>query len=217
MKKIISFCFLFIIVISSVSAQQLGKRKVADGVKVALPKDFTKMTDDDIVVRYYTHKKPLALYTSEDRNIGFGFNIASVSWQFTDLELLRKFYKATVLSMFNKVDLINEGVKTVNGQEYAFLEFTSNVDRIKNYFYVQYIIVHDRIFVFHMMCPVQGKQKWAPVAHEVMESIKVNPNKLRKLEVPKQVEPEPRPVPTEPKTPTKPKDPAQQEDVPTFR
>jgi hypothetical protein len=195
---------------------KLSKRTLVNGVKINMPKDFTPMIDDDIVVRYLTHKKPLAMYTSEDRNVGFGFNVATVNWEFNDLVLLKKFYKATVLSMFTKVDLINEGITVINGNEYAFLEFTSQVDRIKNYFYVQYLVVNNRIFIFHLMCPSPMSKQWAPVAREMMSSAQVNASKLNHVKMHKQKEQIRKGIPEQ--TDPRPKNPKDKpENVPTFK
>ncbi|MFN6946548.1 MAG: hypothetical protein ACK4ND_16495 [Cytophagaceae bacterium] len=209
-----------LLTVSSVDTfgQKLKKKNIVNGVKMQLPVEFTQMLESDMAIRYVSHRKPLALYTSPDRNVGFGFNVATVNWRFNDLELLKKLYKSTVMSMFTKVDMIDEGVKTINGKEYVFLEFTSTVDRIKNYFYVQYIVINDRIFIFHMMCPAHMRKDWAPVAHEMMESVKINPSKLRSLPVEQkeQKEREPKPDP-KPDKPGPPKDAEKKEEVPTFR
>lgn len=199
---------------------KLAKRTVSNGVKIKLPKEFTPMVDSDIALRYFTHNKPLAMYTSEDRNIGFGFNVATVNWGFGEIELLRKFYKASVLSMFNKVDIIDEGVKTVKGQEYAYLEFTSSVDRIKNYFYVQYIVLNNRIFIFHTMCPAHMSKDYQETARAMMNSMKVNPDRLRNMPHQQKMPVENQPLPDKkpkPKDPARPKDPTNKEEVPSFR
>ena len=68
----------------------------------------------DFTQRYPSVRAPLAAYTDEDRLVDFSVNISATQWPDTDLELAQKFFKAGVVNMFDRVEMIKEGIYEVH-------------------------------------------------------------------------------------------------------
>jgi hypothetical protein len=161
---------------------KLKRVKITDGVSALLPSEFMKMTDDDLATKYPSAKKPLAMFTDPYRLVDFGLNVSTSRWRGSDLKLLQEVYKSTIMEMYSKVELLQEGVKTIRKREYIVFEFTSVFEGIKNYNYLQYAVVKDQVFLFNFTCPANLKEQWQPVAGKIMESVRMNISKPIELQ-----------------------------------
>lgn len=165
-------------------APRLVKTKVAEGITVSIPKDFRPMDELDFSQRYPSVRKPIAAYTNVDREVDFSVNISATQWPDGDVEIAKKFFKSSVMNMFDGVEMMGDGTHEVNGKKLVFFEFESRVkgDRMKqdlrdpvlNYTYIQYLVEPGRTLVFSFNCPRRIRADWQDTAHKIMKSIKMN-------------------------------------------
>jgi hypothetical protein len=136
----------------------------------------------DFTQRYPSVRAPLAAYTNLDRTIDFSVNISATRWPDTNLELAQKFFKSSLMSMFDRVEIIDEGIREVNKKRFIFFEFDSRVngtrqegfqDPVLKYTYIQYLIEPGKTLVFTFNCSRRDKQDWQETARTRMKSIKV--------------------------------------------
>jgi hypothetical protein len=166
----------------SADGPKLISKKIAEGVHASLPKNFYPMSDDDVAQRYPSTKRPLAMYTDIDRAVDFGLNISKSNWVGVDLKVLQGIYKSTILSLYNNVNFIQEGIKTINGRDYIVFEFTSVADNTPKYTFLQYAVVNtvvskadfNKVFIFNFSCPQPVMSKWKPIAEAIMATVKIN-------------------------------------------
>lgn len=162
---------------------KLVKVKVSDDITVSIPKDWRPMDGLDFTERYPSVRAPLAAYTNEDRNVDFSVNISATRWPDANLEIASKFFKSSLTNMFDRVTMIDEGIREVNGESFIFFEFESRVNGNKNqlgngdpvlkYSYIQYLVQPQRTLVFAFNCDRRERQSWDRFARAMMNSIKV--------------------------------------------
>ena len=162
---------------------KLIKTKVNDRITVSVPEGWRPMDALDFTQRYPSVRAPLAAFTDIDRLVDFSVNISATQWPDRDLPMAQKFFKASLTNMFDRVEMIEEGVHTVNKKELIFFEFQSRVngnrqqegftDPVLKYTYIQYYLQADRTFVFSFNCPRRMKDQWQETAREMMNSIKI--------------------------------------------
>ena len=85
--------------------------------------------------------------------------------------------------MFDKVEMIDEGVHEVSGKKLIFFEFESRVNGNKSqeelrepvlrYTYIQYLIQPGKALVFSFSCPRRMKDEWQETAREMMKGVKI--------------------------------------------
>lgn len=155
------------------------KIKMAEGISVKLPEDFLPMSDDDLAVKYPSTKKPVAMYSSGDRLADFGLNVTKTNWAGGDLNVLKDLYKSTLYTLYSEVKMLREEVVTYRNTDFVILEFTSFVDKTRNYTYLMYTVQNHKVYIFNFTTTEKLMYKWQPVAQEIMESVKI---KARKLE-----------------------------------
>ena len=186
MRKIksvlLKWFFLIALVFIAAENPKLVKIKVTDEITVSIPKGWNAMDALDFTQRYPSVRAPLAAFTNEDRLVDFSVNISATQWPDTDLELAQKFFKAGVMNMFDRVEMIQEGIYEVNKKKFIFFEFDSRIsgtrqegfqEPVLRYTYIQYLLEPGKTLVFSFNCSRREKQDWQETARAIMKSIKV--------------------------------------------
>jgi hypothetical protein len=182
--KSVVFNWFFLIALMLVAADKpkLMKVKVNDAITISVPKEWHAMDALDFTQRYPSVRAPLAAYTNIDRTIDFSVNISATQWPDSDLQIAQKFFKASVVSMFDRVDMIEEGIREINNKKFIFFEFDSRVngtrqdgftDPVLRYTYIQYLVEPGRALVFSFNCSRREKEEWQQTARQMMKSIKI--------------------------------------------
>ena len=184
--KCIAWIFVFVLAAAPFMApaqHKLTKIKVNDAITVTVPKDWTVMDENDIAQRYPSVRKPLAAYTNYERVCDFSVNISATQWPDDNVEMAKEFFKAGLVNMFDKVEMIDEGVNELSGKKYIFFEFESRINGNRNqeelrepilrYTYIEYLIQPGQALVFSFSCPRRMREEWQPTARTMMKGIKV--------------------------------------------
>jgi hypothetical protein len=174
---------LAIIILFAFSPSKLVKTKIAEGITISLPTELQPMAEDDIILRYPSVRAPLAAYTDINRTLDFSVNISATQWPDTDLEMASKFFKSSITNLFDRVDIIDEGIHIVHKKKFIFFEFESRVNGNKmalgeqqpvfRYTYIQYLIEPNRTLVISFNCPKAMREDWQETVRSIMKSVKV--------------------------------------------
>lgn len=177
--------FFLVISLLLLSADQpkLVKVKISEDITVSVPKDWRPMDDMDFTERYPSVRAPLAAFTNPDRTIDFSANISATRWPDANLEIASKFFKSSISNMFDRVEMLEEGIREINGKSFIFFKFESrvngnrtqlgNTDPVLKYTYQQYLIQGQRTLVFSFNCSRRDRQQWEGASEAMMKSIKV--------------------------------------------
>lgn len=174
---------VLLITVIPVDDPKLVKVKISSEITAMLPKDFVPMGDLDFSQRYPSVRKPIGAYTNPDHEVDFSVNISATSWPDSNLEMAQKFFKSGVMNMFDRVEILSEGIHEVNGKKLIYLEFESrikgdqstlgNTEPVLRYAYLQYLVEPSRTLVFSFNCPARLKSEWQETAGKIMKSIKI--------------------------------------------
>lgn len=183
MKILFSLIVSFIL-LSSFQQMKYVKTKLNDHITISLPEGFFLMSEADITTKFASATPPVAAYTDLSRTVDFGVNVAFSRWNPEDLEIMRSFYKSNIMGLYDEVNFIHEGVEDINGRDFAVFEFTARVldeegtsinqQAIGKYIRIQYAIVRSKTVLFNFTCPERQMQQWAPVAKEMMATVKID-------------------------------------------
>ena len=174
---------LLALVCISADKAKLIKVKVNDDITVLVPKEWHPMDDQDIAQRYPSVRAPLLAYTNMEREADFSVNISATQWPDDNIEIAQKFFKAGVVNMFDKVDMIDEGIREISGKKFIYFEFESRMngnrqreelrEPIIRYTYIQYYIRPGNAIVFSFSCPRRAREAWQESARDMMKGVKV--------------------------------------------
>jgi hypothetical protein len=169
--------------LSASDKPKLVKIKVNNELTVMVPKDWMPMDAMDFSERFPSVRAPLAAYTNQERNSDFSVNISATQWPDANLELSQRFFKASLMNMFDRIEIISEGIHEVNKKKFVYFEFESRVngnrqelsqkDPVLQYTYIQYLIEPKRTLVFSFSCPRRLREEWQATARDMMKNIVV--------------------------------------------
>lgn len=178
-----TFFLLIPLLFISLGQVKLVKTKVTNDITVSLPREWKPMDALDFTQRYPSVRAPLAAYTNHERTADFSVNISATRWPDADLQIARQFFKASVTNLFDRVEMITEGIHEVNGKSFIFFEFESringnnrelgNSDPVLRYTYLQYLVQPERTLVFSFSCPRRDRPAWESVAENMMKSVRI--------------------------------------------
>ena len=167
----------------SMDTHKLVKTKISSDITVSVPTELIAMTPDDIALRHPSVRKPIAAYSDVDRAVDFSIKISATQWPDGNLDMSREFFKSGIYNLYDRVDMIDEGIREIHKKNYIFFEFDSringdqralgNQDSILKYTYVLYLVERKRTLVITFSCPEQLKAEWQETAHLVMKSLHI--------------------------------------------
>lgn len=162
---------------------RLIKTKLADGITVFVPSGWRPMDGLDFNERYFSVRKPLGAFTDPDRLLSFTVSTSATQWPDSDGKLAGQFFKASLSEMFDRVQIIDEGIHEAHGKSFIYFEFEARVngsrqdESLRNpvlqYSYVQYLVEPGRTLVFSFHCPARMRTEWQPVAQQMMKSVRI--------------------------------------------
>lgn len=182
--KLLFPLWISLFLLTSFQSIKYVKTKVNDAITMSLPQDFTLMSPTDLNSKYVSSKAPIAAYTDFSGTVDLGVNVAYSRWNREDLEIMKSFYKSTIMGLYDEVQFINEDIREINGRNFAVFEFLSRVvdeegttinpGAISKFVRIQYTIVESKTVLFNFSCPARQKDRWAPIAKEILESVKIS-------------------------------------------
>ncbi|MEP0985403.1 hypothetical protein [Ekhidna sp.] len=180
MNKIV---FLLLTIFSTFlySQEKMTKYQINEDISYIIPESFTLMSQGDRIQKFVSSREPLAMHSSIDREVNFGVNWNPMQWIAGDEEMIYGFYKASIQSMFDKVEFIQDEIKEINGKKFIVFEFIGSLQSenafssksSRSYTYIQYTSYNDQVLLFNLGCKARLMSQWQPIATEVMNSVKV--------------------------------------------
>jgi hypothetical protein len=182
MHKILLYTAVFLLL----AAQQpkLVKVRISENITARIPSDFALLPPDELQSRSVSYRMPIAFYTDPGREVDFSVNNSASRWQQGDLELLKEIYRSNIQNLFDDVEFRKETIETIDDRDFIVFEFTGIVlpgesmfrqeSADKKYYYTQYTIKGDQIYIFTFSAPLRLQEQWAETASAIMHSIRIN-------------------------------------------
>ena len=180
----ITRCIFFILLPHLIMAQAgLKRTKVNDNISMLISNQFYPTTDSDLAQRAPSVRQPIAAYTTESRVVDLSIKISATQWRERDTPMAKDFFKASLFNLYDKVDLIQDEIRTINGNNFIVFEADALImgdpgtpgkeKPIRNYVYAQYYIRSGKTLVFTFVCPARMKPEWQPSVEKMMNSVKI--------------------------------------------
>jgi len=168
--------------IGSTQEPRLVKTKINRNISMLLPEEFVVMSEQDVNEKIVTPNQSIALYTNPSRRVDLAINLSTNYWD--DFDLMRDFYKSSLMSLFSEIEFLSEDVKMINNRKYAVFEFISAVKdqrsttvsqakSVRRYYYIQYTLFDNKSLFFNLTAPASEGSYWAGRAGAIMSSIKI--------------------------------------------
>jgi hypothetical protein len=163
--------------------QKLVRTNVTKEITMLIPKGFRPMDELDFTQRYPSVRKPIAGYTNDSRDVDISINVSATQWPDGNAAIAQKFFKSSLVNMFDGVEMISEGTHTLHGKQFIYFEFESRMrgdktklefrDPVLNYTYIQYLVGQEKTLVFTFTCSRRMRHDWEDAARKIMNSVKI--------------------------------------------
>lgn len=182
MKRIL-FILSLATYISSYCQGEMVRHEINEEISYMVPSNFTLMSTNDRLQKFVSSREPLAMHSTEDREVDLGVNWNPMRWTSKDTETVYGFYKASIQSLFDNVEFIQDGTKDVNGQEFIVFEFVATLKSdnafsgpktSRYYTYIQYTSYNNQVLLFNFGCRARLMGTYQSVAKDIMNSVKVD-------------------------------------------
>lgn len=174
MKSNMKILILLLFPIISLSQTKLDSISILDGkVKLLAPKELSPMPDDMWTTKYGQRPKPTMVLSDNDGEVNL---IADMRQQRASEDQIGPFKDFQLQQLKSKrpdLELIIDGVKSVNGKKVGYFKFlTQAVDqKVFNYYF--FIVVDDKVLLFTFNCTEKLRKKWESTADKIVESLQV--------------------------------------------
>jgi len=173
-----SLLFLFILLFIQIS-EKLVKVDVTDQISVKIPEQFGKMTEFDLQQRFHSFRRPVAAFTDPDSQIDFVVNFSYSLWNSYDLDLLKDFYKASLMETYSEIKFLTEDIIEIDNRKFVQFEFESvsesensvNLRPIAKYTRLLFTLEHGQTILFNFTAPLQLEGKWRDLSADIMDTI----------------------------------------------
>lgn len=172
--------FLLILILPFIQiSEKLVKVDITDQISVKIPEQFGKMTDFDLEQRFHSYRKPVAAYTDPDGEVDFVVNFSYSLWNSYDLELLKDFYKASLMETYSEINFLTEDIVEINKRQYVLFEFESvsraensvNLRPISKYTRLLFTLDHGHTILFNFSAPLRLENRWRDLSADIMDTI----------------------------------------------
>ncbi len=148
-----------------------------------IPSSFIPMDIQQQRIKYVSDRAPIAMFTTEDGRVDLGVNTSSTTWGDSDLAILRDFYRAGIINLYDKTDFSKDTIELINDRKFIVFEFNGtlhpdensfrNEGSLSKYIYIQYTIYNNNVLLFNFSAPAIQRPKWEATVKEMMTSIKI--------------------------------------------
>jgi hypothetical protein len=181
------FCLLLVSIANAQQGQPVLERtEVADQILIQVP---VELKEQPPTIQRGT-SPALAIYVSDDQQTDLTINKSSLRWSAADAVLLSQFYKANILNLYDQVDMIQEGIREMDGLQVIFFEYSGKILEEPNafmevkkrfdYTYIQYAIQEDGVLIFRLSTPGMLQRYWQNAAREIMENVQIKEPKRKR-------------------------------------
>jgi hypothetical protein len=101
--------------------------KIGNAISLQLPASLSLQSAAEINQRYVAARPPLALYSDASGQVDLSVNKAVTRWGEDDYEIMKSFYKSTIMGLYSEVQFITEEIRQIDGRKFVAFEFIGRV------------------------------------------------------------------------------------------
>lgn len=166
------FLALLLFPIFSFGQSKLDTVSILSGkVKILAPKELSSMSEEMWTAKYQKRTRPVMVLSDEDGEVNLIADMTSQPATESQIASFKDFQIQQLKSKRPDLNLLSEGVKTVNGKKIGYFKFiTQAVDqKVFNYYF--FTIMNGKILLFTFNCIEKLQKKWESTADNIVASL----------------------------------------------
>lgn len=153
---------------------ELEKRSIiSNKVEISLPKNFTIMSEDMAKLKYPSERRPTLIYTDEEASINVAFNYMTTIITDKEISLFKEATKKNLENVYPSATWLEDTVVMIHNKNVGKLEVITPAVDTKVYNLIFFMELEGKLLMASFNCTENQMQEWQPIAHEIVESIKI--------------------------------------------
>jgi hypothetical protein len=142
-------------------------------VEIGAPAALQKMTPAVWKLKYGAAQQPDLALSDKNAEVNLIAQYTTQKWTSDDLTEYKDYRIANLKKTRTDVQVLEDGIKDINGKKVGFFKFTTQAkgDKIFNYYF--FTVVDGKILLFTFNCTATLKSSWEKTADEMAASLKV--------------------------------------------
>lgn len=178
MKKTISRLILIIVVFSfliNFAQTKMEKINIINGkIELNSPIELTAMSAKMWALKYQNRPKPILTLSDEDAEVNLIGNFTNQPAAESQIAAFKDFQLNQLKKTRPDLEVLEDGVKVVNGKKVGFIKFKTQAIDQKVFNYYFFTVVDGKILLFNFNCIESLQNKWEKTADAIVSSLKVN-------------------------------------------
>lgn len=168
------FLILLLFPFFSFGQAKLDTVSILNGkVKILAPKQLSSMTEEMWKAKYQTRPRPIMVLTDEDGEVNLIADLTQQPATENQIAAFKDFQIQQLKSKRPDLNLLNEGVKTINGKQVGFFKFVTQAVDQKVFNYYFFSIVDGKVLLFTFNCIESLQKKWEATADSIVASLTI--------------------------------------------
>jgi hypothetical protein len=141
-------------------------------VELLVPKELVKITPEIWKIKYGNMQQPILSLSDKDVDVNLIGQFTNQKWDENNLAEYKDFRINNLKKTRTDVEILENGVKDINGKKVGFFKFMSQARDVKIFNYYFFTIVDEKIFLFNFNCSEASRNTWEKTADEIVASLK---------------------------------------------
>ena len=130
------------------------------------------MTDQMWTLKYQQRTRPVLVLSDEDGEVNLIADITQQPASESQLASFKDFQIQQLKSKRPDLELLADGVKTINGKKVGYFKFVTQAIDQKVFNYYFFTLVNGKILLFTFNCIEKLQKKWESTADQIVASLK---------------------------------------------
>ncbi len=173
-KIIVFFVIFFLLPVFVFSQVKLERITLLDDkVSILAPVELSKMTDEMWTLKFQKRARPMLVLTDVNGAVNLIADLTQQNVTEDQLGSFKNFQLAQLKKVKPAQNILQEGIKAVNGKKVGYYKFLSQVNDQKVFNYYFFTIVEGKILFFTFNCMEKLKTTWEKTADQIVASLKI--------------------------------------------
>ena len=174
MKKIrLLFSLIIIVPLFALSQSNADTISILDNkAKIVVPAELSKMSDEMFAIKYGNKSRPVLVLSDEEGEINFMADMTRQQALESELSSYKDFRIEQLKKSRSDLEIVEQGVKTVNGKKVAYFKFLSQAVDQKVFNYYFFTLVDGKVLLFVFNCIEKLRKDWEKKADAILLSLK---------------------------------------------
>jgi hypothetical protein len=141
-------------------------------VKILAPEELKPMSDQMWTLKYQQRTRPVLVLSDEDGEVNLIADMTQQPASESQLASFKDFQIQQLKSRRPDLELLSDGVKTINGKKAGYFKFVTQAIDQKVFNYYFFTLVNGKILLFTFNCIEKLQKKWESTADQIVASLK---------------------------------------------